>query len=185
MNIQEKSSQILDEIRTCLEGVDPAQMEEAVMALKQAPRIFVAGSGRSGLEASGLAMRLMHLGKKTFRTGESTCPSIGPKDLLVAISGSGKTGSLIRYATVARDCQASVLAITTSPDSPLGRMADHVLRIPAKAAKSADTAGVSCQPLSNLFVQSLCLCCDLLVMDLMERMEVPEQSMKKNHTNLE
>ena len=51
------------EIGRCVEAVDSHQLDAVVEAIDGAPRVFLAGAGRSGLAMRACAMRLMHLGK--------------------------------------------------------------------------------------------------------------------------
>src|SRR5690242_20696995 len=101
-------SAIPAELAACLGRVDENEVARAVDALASAPRIFVAGAGRSGLATRGFAMRLMHMGKQVYIVGDTTTPGIASGDLLVIGSGSGRTASLLGAATKAKDLGASV-----------------------------------------------------------------------------
>ena len=70
--------------------------------------------------AKAFAMRLMHLGLPVYVIGETTTPSVAGSDTLVAVSGSGTTGGTVRVAEQADALGATVWAVTTDPDSPLG-----------------------------------------------------------------
>lgn len=185
MNYPQLVSAITAEIENCLHKTDEAQLDAAVELVAQANRVFLAGAGRSGLEVSSFAMRLTHIGLKVFRVGEVTTPAIKEGDLLVLASGSGKTASMLVLAQAARKAGAKVLLFTTSENSPIAELSDQIVVIHGKAAKDTASAAVSIQPMSNLFVQALCLTFDIIVIRMMERNHLDEALMKDNHANLE
>lgn len=84
---------ILAEISQVLSHIPEDDLEITAKRLEQAPRIFVIGEGRSGLMARAFAMRLMHLGAVSYVIGETITPAIAEGDVLVAISGSGRTAT--------------------------------------------------------------------------------------------
>jgi 6-phospho-3-hexuloisomerase len=78
---------ILAEITSCLHLVPGESLTEAGTMIEAAPKIFLAGAGRSGLIMRALGTRLMHLGKTVYVVGESTTPSIQAGELLILGSG--------------------------------------------------------------------------------------------------
>ena len=81
--------QVLSELQACVSQVSAEGLEQALVLIESAPRIFVAGAGRSGLCMRAFGMRLMHLEKTVYVVGETTTPGIAVKDLLILGSGSG------------------------------------------------------------------------------------------------
>lgn len=73
-----------------------------VPILKNANRIFFLGMGRSGFMMNAVAMRFMHLGFKAYVVGETTTPAITEGDVLIAGSGSGTTGTVIKAVETAK-----------------------------------------------------------------------------------
>ena len=71
--------------------VDGSQLEQAEKLIDKNKCIFILGAGRSGLMARGFAMRLVHIGYTVYVIGETITPSIQAGDVLVSVSGSGKT----------------------------------------------------------------------------------------------
>lgn len=61
--------------------------QQFMQALLTAPRIYVAGAGRSGLIAKAFAMRLMHIGMESYVVGETITPAMQNGDLLVVFPG--------------------------------------------------------------------------------------------------
>lgn len=177
---------ITTELHDCLLKTDNESIERAIALIHNAKRVFVAGAGRSGLEASAFTMRLMHIGYTAHRVGEVTTPSIMEGDLFVVCSGSGETTTMIEYAKIAKKNHAKVLLFTTKEESSLASIADEKIVIHAKAAKNnANDNASSIQPMSNLFVQSLCLIMDIIIIRLMQDYCIDETKMKHNHANIE
>lgn len=184
---QEIIPQIVREIDRCLRAVVPAQTDAVAEAIDDAQRVFVAGAGRSGLAMQAFAMRLMHLGKTVHVVGNVATPAIGERDLLVIGSGSGSTESLRVMAGRAKAAGARLVLLTILPDSPIGRVSDVVLRIPAPSPKAKGAAQTvrSIQPMGSLFEQSLFLLCDALILVLMHKNEMSSEEMFTRHANLE
>jgi 6-phospho-3-hexuloisomerase len=170
---------ILDELIDVLSHVDRTEMDRLLDVMRDAKRVFVAGIGRSGLMARGLAMRLMHLDFEVYVVGETTTPSIGKGDLLICCSRFGKSRTLHTYVEKAHEVGAKAALVTMTAKSPLAKRADHVFVIPV------EEGGRSRQPLGTIFEQSLLVYCDALVMLAMERLGVSEKEMARRHTQLE
>ncbi len=186
MNNREYTEIILRELSKTLSAVDPLKAEEFCERIEKAEEIFLAGAGRSGFAAKGFAMRLMHMGKKSYVVGETCTPNITENGLLVVCSGSGSTKSLVNHADKAKEVGAKVALITIDPDSPIGKIADTVIEIPAPSPKSARQGNVSSvQPMGSLFEQSESLFLDAVVMRLMEKEGMDSDAMFGRHANME
>lgn len=175
---------IVDELRRALTYTERTAPERLVDEILAAQGVFCSGQGRSGLMVKAFAMRLVHLGLRAHVVGETTTPAIGPGDLLVAASGSGQTRTTLAIVEAARERGARTAAITAHPDSPIGRAADLVLELHAPITADAPY-GRSIQPPGSLFEQVLLICCDAMVMELMERLGTTEEEMRARHTKLE
>ncbi len=178
---------ITHELSVCLSDVSDDQVAAALSTIDSRERIFVAGAGRSGLAMRALAMRLMHFGKKVYVVGDITTPPITRNDLLLIGSGSGSTDSLLNMAQRARDLGAGILLLTVVPDSPIGKLADCLVRVPAPSPKVDETPGSvnSVQPMGSLFEQGLFLLGDAFVMSLMEKHGIDSDMMFSRHAKLE
>jgi 6-phospho-3-hexuloisomerase len=132
-------------------------------------------------------MRLMHLGKTVYVVGETTTPGIAATDLLILGSGSGRTSSLCAMAEQARRLGAQILLFTTDAESPLARLSDLQVVIPAPSFRDMDEMhdSLSVQPLGTLFEQSMLILCDSLILALMQRTGVSAIQMFAHHANLE
>lgn len=177
---------VTGEIRTSLNAVSVDEVAELQREVLGAKRVFITGKGRSGLFMRAFAMRLMHLGLHVYVLDDVTTPSIAVDDVLVLASGSGKTTSLVHYASKAKEIGATVVLITAYPDSPIGHHADKVVRIPAPSVKAEGSSGIqSAQPMANLFEQSLLLLLDISTLQLMKALSKTGEQMFARHANLE
>lgn len=185
----ENAKTILSELGEILGSVDAGQTErlaDAILDVKRSDhKIYAAGAGRSLLMIRAFAMRMMHLGLRSYVVGETATPAIGRDDLLVFGSGSGETGALTVMIKKAKSAGAKVALITRSPDSTLARQADLVVRIPIERGKSGF------QPAGSTFEQGMLLLCDALVLRVLEKGGLLAEGQKideyimRLHANLE
>ncbi|WP_448579662.1 6-phospho-3-hexuloisomerase [Thermosphaera sp.] len=163
-------------------------------ARKENKRVFVIGAGRSGLIARAFAMRLLHLGFNVYVIGETILPRASPGDILIAISGSGRTRLIVAAAEAAKGALMKVVAITTYPDSPLGRLADIVVRIPGRTKMAVEEDYISRQilgiheplaPLGTLFEDTTLIFLDGIIVELMNRLGITEEELMNRHANIE
>ncbi len=185
-------------ILNALEKLDMAQIELFIKTILDihlsSKKIIVVGVGRSGLVGRAFAMRLRHLGARSFVLGETITPSVEEGDLLVAISGSGTTQIVIDAAEAAKKMNAKVSAITSYPDSPLGRLADVVVYVPGRT-KLANSHNYFARqilglheplsPLGTLFEDTAMVVLDAVVAELMKRLGLEENDLAKRHANIE
>jgi 6-phospho-3-hexuloisomerase len=177
---------VTSEIATALKSVSADEVAEFQREILGAKRVFIAGKGRSGLFMRAFAMRLMHLGLHVYVVDDVTTPAIAADDVLVLASGSGKTSSLVQFASKAKDIGATVVLVTAYPDSPVGHHADKVVQIPAPSVKVEGSSGVqSAQPMANLFEQALLLLLDISSLQLMKALGKTGEQMFARHANLE
>lgn len=184
--MNEHSKRILRELEAVLKEVPDDLIDRLAGHVAEAERVFVAGEGRSGLMAKAFASRLVHLGIAVHESSEITCPRIGPRDLMIACSGSGETRTTLEKMLSAREVEARVVLITSNPDTRFGDAADILLHLPAPAAPVKIQKGLSsAQPHRSLFEQALLIVLDSTVLRLMEKLHVKREEMAKRHTNLE
>ncbi|MBM3497448.1 MAG: SIS domain-containing protein [Armatimonadetes bacterium] len=180
----ENALRIAEELRRALTHTSPVEGEALVEAILAARGAFCSGQGRSGLMVKAFAMRLVHLGLNAHVVGETTTPAIGPGDLLVVATGSGRTRTTLAIVEAARERGARVACLTAHPASPIAQASDLVVELHGPIAWDAPH-GKSVQPPGSLFEQALLICCDAVVMSLMERLGTTEEEMRARHTKLE
>lgn len=185
--MKEINNMIAKEVSDVIRQVDSNESVKLANSLQTARRIFVTGTGRSGLIGKVFAMRLMHSGYQVYVVGETITPSIESSDLLLVISGSGSTGSLSQYATKAKEVGATLALVTTNKNSMIGQLSDCTLRIPASTKKRLDTEPETIQPLGSQFDQSAHLLLDAVVVYLLRKQLKGQNNAELNqkHANLE
>ncbi len=163
-------------------------------AYREGRKIFVVGVGRSGLVGRAFAMRLMHLGFSAYVVGETVTPAAGEGDVLVAISGSGRSAAVVAVAEVAKNLGVRVVALTSYPDSALAKLADMVVLIPGRTKVSYEDRWEVRQllglheplaPLGTQFELVAQVFLDSVVSELMARLGKDEDDLKEYHANVE
>ena len=183
-DIARNLSLVRDEIADTAAKIDEQEVAALAAHLGQTGRVFVAGAGRSGLVLCMAAMRLMHLGLTVHVAGDTTTPAISSGDLLLVASGSGTTSGVVKSAETAAKAGARIAAFTTNPNSPLAKLADAVVIIPA-AQKTDHGSGVSRQYSGSLFEQVLFLATEALFQSLWDSTDEPAEQLWLRHANLE
>ena len=161
-----------------------ASLDAVAARVRAADRVFLLGAGRSGLALRMTAMRLMHLGLDVHVVGDVTTPAITATDALLAASGSGGTAGIVRAAETAHAAGATVLAITTAPDSKLANLAEVTVIVPA--AQKQDHGGtLSAQYSGGLFEQAVVLVGDAIFHSLWQASGASADELWPRHANLE
>lgn len=188
--------EILEYTKLTVQSMDAAEIEVMIdMITNLANRkILIVGAGRSGLVARSFAMRLMHLGFNVFVVGETITPAIDKGDILLAISGSGETSFVVSAARMTKQRGANVIALTSFPKSPLGRLSDHIVVLYGRTKLSKKSDYFSRQivgdheplpPLGTLFEISCMIFLDSVIVELMHRLGKDESSMQRRHATIE
>jgi 6-phospho 3-hexuloisomerase len=192
MPVKSAMKQIAEHINKAIEKLDDSEVNVMVDSIQGADRIFLMGVGRSGLVAKAFAMRLVHLGLTSHVIGETTTPSITKKDLLIAVSGSGTTASVVKAVEIAKTLGTKVLAITSYPQSALGKLADYVVNIEGRTKVDTtddlkgEIAGYEqLTPLGTLFEDTVLIFFDGIIAKLMAKLGKGESDMKHRHAKLE
>ncbi len=164
------------------EEVDLDTVDKVVEEILRARRVFSYGAGRSGLVARCFAQRLMHLDVASYVIGETINPSCGRGDLVIIVSGSGETTTSVALASKAKELGARLVAVTSHPESSLGRYADLVLRVRGKTKRLEEE---SYAPYTTLFDISALAVLDSIAAEVMKRKGLNEQHIHKTHATLE
>ena len=196
--LMDAAEEMLRGISEAMGGLDLSQVEGMLEALllarSEGRRVLVVGAGRSGLVGKAFAMRLMHLGFDIYVMGETITPAVGEGDLVLIISGSGSTALPVTVAEMARRLGARVLAVTSHPDSPLGTTADHVVLVPGRERMAREEEYHSRQmlgeheplaPMGTMFEGSCMVFLDAVIAELMDRLEMSEEEMRRKHASIE
>ena len=186
--------EIVRHVGSIIDDLNESEIKEMIAAVRGSERIFLMGAGRSGLAARAFAMRLVQLGLTTYVIGETVNPAMTEKDLLIAVSGSGETTSILSAARVAKGVGSKVLAVTSYPESSLGKIADQVARVKGKTKidiekdylkHQLEGTHTSLAPLGTLFEDTVMIFFDGIIAGLMTELGREETYMKKRHATLE
>jgi len=157
-------------------------------------KIFVVGIGRSGFVARAFALRLMNLGFNVYFLGETITPAATKEDLIIAISGSGTTKLVLTASSAAKEIGSKVVAVTSHPKSPLGKIADHVVLVGGRTKMAREEDYLARQllgereplsPLGTMFENNCMIFLDSLVVELMHRLGKTEEEIRKLHATIE
>ncbi|MHA1834233.1 MAG: SIS domain-containing protein [Candidatus Baldrarchaeia archaeon] len=121
--------QFLESSNDIISGLDSKVIENFAEQLKKAKRVYTVGVGSLSLLAKGFTTKLTYLGYETYFIGETLMPSPSKNDLLIAISESGEADYTVKAARIAKNLGATVVAITSCPQSTLGKLADLNIEI--------------------------------------------------------
>jgi 6-phospho-3-hexuloisomerase len=192
------ANEIIAGIKSSIEELNAKEVERLIELLLGAKdkKIFIVGMGRSGFVARAFALRLMNLGFNVYFLGETITPAAEKGDLLIAISGTGSTKIVLTASAAAKEIGATVVAITSFPESQLGRMADHIVTIKGRTksgwpkeedylARQIMGEREPLTPLGSVFENNCMVFLDSLVVELMHRMGRTEEDLKRRHATIE
>jgi 6-phospho-3-hexuloisomerase len=192
------ADEILTGAQQAINELDFDQVERMMQMILDArhKRIFVVGVGRSGFVGRAFAVRLMNLGFNVYFLGETITPAATKEDLIIVISGSGTTKLAITASSTAREIGAKVIAITSYPESQLGRTADHIVFVRGRTkigwprkkdylARQILGERETLSPLGSIFENNAMIFLDSLIVELMHRLGKTEEEMRKLHATIE
>lgn len=190
------AEEILANAQKVMAELDIDQAEKMIDMILDAKdkKIFVMGMGRSGFVGRAFALRLMNLGFNVYFLGETITPAALKGDLIIAVSGSGVTKMVLTVSETAKEIGASVLAITSRPQSPLGKKADHVMLIGGRTKLAVEEEYLSRQllgerepliPLGTTFENNCMVFLDGVIVELMHRLDKTEEELKQFHATIE
>lgn len=168
---------ILDRCRSAVMSVEPSAKDALIDAILSSRKVFVYGSGRSGLVGQLFAVRLVQLGLDVHFVGEMTTPIIGKDDLTLLISNTGKTSSVVQTAVIARRIGSRIISVTGTERCALCDVTD----VPIILRTDHDDETARTAPLGTLFEDSALLLFDCIVCDIMEREGISEEDMRNRH----
>ncbi|WP_373838382.1 6-phospho-3-hexuloisomerase [Methanospirillum sp.] len=194
--VQDMMQLMASRIKAIADDISDEEVSYFIQELLDAKRIYVMGAGRSGLVAKAFAMRLMHLGMISYVVGETITPALQNGDLIVVLSGSGRTRTIMEIVQTAKEIGGRISLITSNPDSPIGKISDTLVIIEnfrdsiPDESKEYDTRQMlgehrSFAPLGTLFETAAMTFCDAVISRLMEITQTDESALKDRHANIE
>lgn len=176
---------VSDELRAVMQRVDEHEVQDLLDRLLAARRVVLVGVGREGLTARAFAMRLAHAGVDAHWVWDDTTPPVGPGDLVVAVSGSGRIPHIEAVMSNARDAGASTAVVTAAPDGVTAAAADARVFVPATAYLASGDLVASIQPMGSLFEQSTLVLFDSLILMLIAEKGLVFADLAARHRNIE
>ncbi|MBO4354646.1 MAG: 6-phospho-3-hexuloisomerase [Methanomicrobium sp.] len=195
--VQDMICLMSSKIKEMGESLSDQQVSSFINEILGADRIYVMGAGRSGLVAKAFAMRLMHLGLKSYVIGETITPAMRSSgDIVVAFSGSGETKTIAELCETAKSIGGRICLVTSKAESRIGKIADCVVVIEShrdRVKNESDEYEVrqmmgehkSFAPLGTLFETASMVFSDSIISAIMEKIECQESDLKGRHANIE
>ena len=174
---------IINELNQSVKTLSDDDIIDLIQKIQQHKRIFVYGTGRSGLMLKAFAMRLMQLGLNSFVVGETTTPSVQKGDLLILASASGETESVNIMAKSARNKGIDLAIICASDTSTLAKL--QTPNILLQSGTKFNQSPVSQQPLGSLFEQMLLIIFDTVILVMSREQNESNNDMAQRHASLE
>jgi 6-phospho-3-hexuloisomerase len=176
---------VVEELSQTVPLISDEETEKLVDKILESKKIFVAGAGRSGFMGKSFVMRMMHIGIDAYVVGETVTAAFEKDDLLIIGSGSGETKTLVAIAEKAKSLGGTVAAITISPESTIGKLADITVRLPGVTKDQSEGDFKTVQPMGSLFEQTMLLIYDAIILRFMEKKGLDSNNMYGKHANLE
>lgn len=185
-----------EKISEMADSISDQQVDLFIEEILNAKRIYVMGAGRSGLVAKAFAMRLMHLGLKSYVIGETITPAMKEGDMIVAFSGSGETKTIAELCETANSLGGRICLVTSKPNSRIGKIADCTVILESHRDKLNDESAEfeinqmkgqlkSFAPLGTLFETGAMIFADSIISAIMNVLECEENDLKCRHANIE
>ncbi len=173
------------ELDSVMQRIDEGEVQELIDRLLAAKSVVLVGVGREGLAVRAFTMRLAHAGLNAHWIWDDTTPPVGPDDLVVAVSGSGRIPHIETVVSNARDAGASTAVVTAAPDGVTAAAADVCVRVPAPAYLASGDLVASVQPMGSLFEQSIFVLFDCVILLLMAQKGLGFSDLSARHRNIE
>ncbi len=120
---------VIAENQKVLLEVDDKEVEMLLDAIAQANCIQVFGMGRMKCAVRAFVMRLMHMGLDAHVVYDTTCPNLGPGDLLIVNAACTTIGYTVMQ--FAHKLGAKIVAITANPFSKAAELCDFTVNLKA------------------------------------------------------
>jgi len=179
----ELTRKVLEEHRQVLLDVKDEEVDKLLNAIAEAKCIQVFGMGRMKCAVRAFIMRLMHMGLDAHVVYDTTCPNIGPGDLLIVNAACTTIGyTVIQFA---KKLGAKVVAITANPNSKAAKLCDFNVSLRGQVHGARAYEIPSVQPMAALFEQTIFVFEDIIIQLLMKKLNITAEQMAKRHTNLD
>ena len=179
----ELARKVLAEHEQVLLDVKDHEVDKLLDAVAEANCIQVFGMGRMKCAVRAFVMRLMHMGLDAHVVYDTTCPNLGPGDLLIVNAAYTTIGYTVMQ--FAKKLGAKVVAITANPHSKAAALCDFTVSLRGQVHGGREYEIPSVQPMAALFEQTIFVFEDILIQLLMKKLNISAEQMARRHTNLD
>jgi DNA-binding MurR/RpiR family transcriptional regulator len=114
------------------DATSAAVLDKAVDSIQQARQVFAYGAGPSATVAADAVFRLRAVGVTTvgipdYLSAMIAARLLGPDDVVIAVSSTGRTSTTLAVADAASAAGASLIAVTNQYGTPLATLANIAL----------------------------------------------------------
>ena len=180
---KELARTVLKEHEQVLLDVKDEEVEKLLDAIAEAKCIQVFGMGRMKCAVRAFVMRLMHMGLDAHVVYDTTCPNIGPGDLLIVNAACTTIGYTVMQ--FAKKLGVKVVAITANPNSKAAKLCDFTVSLRGQVHGGRNYEIPSVQPMAALFEQTIFFFEDIIIQLLMKKLNITKEEMANRHTNLD
>ena len=174
---KESVNSLIDAVRKVAEDVPQKDLDVLIDSILNGNKIFIYGSGRSGLVGQYFSVRLVQLGRDDVHfVGDMTTPIIGKDDVVILISNTGETMSAVQTANIARRIGSEVICVTGNASSKLAHASNLVIEV-----KHDGQADSQYAPLGTIFEDAVSIFFDSIVPCIMKKKGIDENDMRKRH----
>lgn len=129
------NSIIVHGVQELFEDIDLNELEVSISKVKSAKKIFIFGIGASSLPAYDLYHKLNRINKTTYFDFDNHMTMeflhyATEEDVVILFSYSGASKEVVYPAEYSKEKGTTTIAVTHDPQSDLGRMCDHLLKVP-------------------------------------------------------
>ena len=148
-SIRHKMNQVADAVRAAADQLDAACLEAARRTARCEGSIIVTGVGKAGLVGQKLVATLASTGSPAHflhpaEAVHGDLGRIGRRDVVWALSNSGRSDEVVRIIPSCRRQSAGLIAITAGPGNPLADAADVQVAIGRHGEIDADGLAPTC-----------------------------------------
>ena len=180
--------EIADQVKKNSNSIDTNQVLTLIYLIIEVDsnngRIFIYGAGRSGFIGRCFAQRLMHLGIKSCFVSDAVTYRYSKNDLLILISGSGKTTSPKAIAEEAKEIGGKIAVFTGNVKSKIALLSNLVIKVEGKSKENA-ISEETLAPFTSLFDISTLSILDSIGASLMVLLGITESDIDNRHASIE
>lgn len=177
------TKKVLEEHRKVLLDIKEEETQKLLDAIAEAKCIQVFGMGRMKCAVRAFVMRLMHMGLNAHVVYDTSCPNIGPGDLLIVNCACTTIGYMVMQ--FAKKLGAKVVAITANPYSKAAKLCDFTVSLRGQVHGGREYEIPSIQPMAALFEQTIFIYEDIVIQLLIKKLGITAEQMAERHTNLD